>query len=58
MAGVFSHDFRQVRSQSGNRYKFREDGSQRICDDQLRRRHGHIRGIRNQLRKQRQTSAV
>ena len=33
MAVVFGHDFRQVRSQSGNRYKYREGRSQRIGDN-------------------------
>jgi hypothetical protein len=44
MAVVFGHDFRQVRRQSGSRYKYREGRSQRIGDNQLRRRQGRIHG--------------
>ena len=44
MTAVFGHYFRHVRSQSRNRYKYREGRSQRIGDNQLRRRHGRIHG--------------
>jgi len=44
MAAIFGHDFRQVRSQSGNRNKYWQGGAQSTCDNQLRWRHGRIHG--------------
>lgn len=41
---IFAHDFRQVRSKSGNLEKYRQARSQSVGDDQLRRRQGWIHG--------------
>jgi hypothetical protein len=44
MAAIFIDGYCQVRCKNENRYQCWQAGKQRICDDQLRGRHGRIHG--------------